>query len=152
MYKNWRNISQIKDVHFMWALALLDLTTDFGESIAEQLTFYFDEIQGPVGPIPLSALREKAKLSPHIEDCGDVENNLVFCDAIPKEWPLFYFGNKEAVQAYENCELVPDELSDAEKVGEIYEWKSKKLVLVEHDFVQGEEWFFVPAELIITDK
>lgn len=149
MNKNWKAICEIKDTHFMWAIALLDLATDFGQMVARRFPEYFtDEPQQ--GPIPLSVLRRNASKSREVSN--KPEEFLVTCEALPKDWPVMWFGDDDTMKAYSQFDRIPEALSKADKVGEVYEWQGKKVVLVERGFVQGEEWFFVPAELIAVDR
>lgn len=151
MYKNWKAICQITDTHFMWALALLDLTTDLGRMVAERFPEYFSNKQ-QAGPIPLSVLQITAQNNN--EGSDRPEEHLVAYNTIPSDWPLIKLGDDETVREYKDhgFQKVPKELEDANEVGVIYDWNGKKLVLVERAYVQGEEWEFVPAELIAVDK
>lgn len=56
-HKNWPVICQIRDPLFQMAVALLDLTTQFGQEIARSLPSYFTDEQVN-GPYPLSMLME----------------------------------------------------------------------------------------------
>ncbi len=160
MYKNWKEIHKIQDAHFMWALALLDLATDFGRMIVERFPEFFTAEQ-PAKPL-LSELRaiagnnfaaewKRAKgetcLAPSCE-------YLVSCDAIPEWMPIMHFVRRHGDDCLINC--YPDALSappelenEIDYVGSIYTWQGKKLILVEFS---DWEWYFVPAELIAIDS
>jgi len=150
MYKNWKEINKVTDVHFMRALALLDLDSPLGRTVVVALPQFFCE-ERTDGPVPLSVLRLKASTTMAMEDNGHSEEDLISQGAIPDEWPVFRFGDEDSVRAY-GFEPVPEALIPANEVGKIYRWDDKDLVLVERGLVDGDEWFFVPAELIAVDK
>lgn len=149
--KNWQAIRQVTDTHFRWALAMLDLATDFGLVVAERFPEYFSDEQ-TAGPVPLSVLNLVAE-----KNCCDgnpnPKDNLVTYGAIPKDWPIFNFGDAETIERYGDSygfRLIPKELEAAVHTGAVYEWEGKQLVLV--DRVIGVEWQFVPAELVDVSK
>lgn len=148
-HKNWKAICKIPDTHFMWALALLDLATDFGRSMAGRLPEYFTGEQQK-GPVPLSVLRmfvqEKeardkkgyAPLPDGVIGYFDLPGLRFFHD----DWSLMSWGD-------EGETLCPKELSGVVTFGKVVKWQGKKLVLVE--LCDHESWF-VPAECIALDK
>jgi hypothetical protein len=152
MYKNWKAICQITDTHFMWALALLDLATDLGRMVVERFPEFFSNEQ-QAGPIPWSVLITKAKGKAN-KDCQYPEDNMYSCEVIPDGWPVFKFGDEDTIVGYPELgfEPVPEELKNATKVGSTYTWGEKQIILIEFAQVKGDEWHFVPAELIVVDK
>jgi hypothetical protein len=148
MFKNWKTICQIPDVHFMWAIALLDLETDFGKSMMEKFPEYFVK-QQQLGPIPLSVLLFKAS---KVKGYDAPENFLVSTGAIPSFWPIFKFGDQYTVERYDDFILIPEELKRANEVGKVYSWQGKRLILVENGYVAGDEWFFVPVGFIDVEQ
>ncbi len=157
MYKNWENISRIEDKHFMMALALLDLSTDFGRMVAERFPEYFSKEQQAKGPIPLSVLQTIAEENAAREhNPGYGAYHLVLYDAIPGWMPMFWFATDELTLKEHSNEVMvlPKDLESLlEKnnhtVGIIYKWRGKDIILV--DFLDTGEWFFVPAEIILIN-
>lgn len=153
-YRNWQAICKIPDTHFMWALALLDLATDFGQSVVERLPEYFtDELQQ--GPIPMSVLRMQANegvMKATGGECG-VTDALVFRGSTVHELPLIRFAVASAIAEYPHLgfQLIPKELESAETVGKVYKWQGKDIVLLE--CIEGSgEWTFTPAECVALDR
>ncbi|KKP67064.1 MAG: hypothetical protein UR66_C0002G0094 [Candidatus Moranbacteria bacterium GW2011_GWE1_35_17] len=146
MYKNWKAICQITDTHFIWALALLDLTTDFGCMVAERFPEYFSNEQ-QLGPIPWSIIKQKA-----------IENNGEFADLAPVTWgafkeydiPLIKFdGSGECPHISE----IENWLGESHSQGDVMDWKGKQLCLVEDSWTDGNDWaYFAPVKLIVFDK
>ena len=155
MYKNWKAICQITDTHFMWALALLDLATDFGRMVAERFPEYFSNEQ-QAGPIPLSAIFEKARSG---ETEGFSEEYIVSNGTVAKfNIPMIEFGVDERGAGDNNLPLLPHEI-DFQKIrsdnnsnaGLEIEWKGKRLIMLEYNEHVGSV-SFAPAELIAVDK
>ena len=152
MHKNWKAICEITDTHFMWALALLDLNTDLGRLVAERFPEFFSN-EPNTGPIPWSVLTQKARKKAN-RDYQHPEENMYSCEVIPDGWSIFKFGDKDTIVGYPELvfEPIPEELEDAKRVGSTYTWGEKQLILIEFAQVKGNEWYFVPAELIAVDK
>lgn len=160
MYKNWRAICQITDTHFMWALALLDLTNNFGQMVAERFPEYFST-EKQMGPIPLSVLFILAKK--HGKEQGVDTDCLVSHD---KYWskkfdiPIISFSTCEDNGF--NDPMLPTEINSQiealgrrAEVGDIFSWEGKKLVLLENNDDKRGSCFlmhFAPAEIIAVDK
>ena len=153
-YKNCKAICQVSDTHFMWALALLDLATDFGRSVVERFPEYFTEER----PVPLSVLRKWAReygFGPGPRNCA--RNFLHQHGAIDHfNLPVLWFVHQ--ADEYEkwrkkphgpDIHLTTDELAKVTTVGEVAEWQGKKIVLVET--IYTESWF-VPADCIALDR
>lgn len=151
MYKNWETICCIKDVHFLRALVLLDITTDFGCIVANRFPEYFSK-ERQVGPIPLSVLRIKAQDTKlYIKN---PEDHLFICNAIPEEWPVIKFGDDNAVDRYKDhgFQIIPRKLKRAKNIGALYEWEGEKIILVDRGHIFGMQWIFVPVEFIDINK
>lgn len=154
MFKNWKAICSVVDKHFMWALALLDLTTDFGRMIVEKLPEFFDSKQ-QIGPIPLSAITQRAKGEAEMFS----EEYIVSNGTAQKfEIPLIEFGVDEEGAKDNNLPLLPAEIKlhvirceSNSKMGLNVEWQGKKLVMLEYNEHIGSV-SFAPAELIAVDK
>lgn len=164
-YKNWKAICQIKDTHFMWAMALLDLTTNFGQSVAERFPEYFGSEQQQ-GPIPLSVLRQLAE-----KDGREQKANQFDClVSFDKYWgrkgqigenlPIISFST--ITDNSFDDPMLPDEidkqieaLGRRAEVGDIFTWEGKSFVLMENNDEKRGSCFlmyFAPAELIAVDK
>lgn len=148
MYKNWKNICQIEDIHFMWALALLDLTTDFGRMVVKRFPEYFSSKQ-QAGPVPWSLIKKKA-----------VEKNGVNADLAPVTFdgfrgydiPILEFRLSGGNEKYPPTEI-ENWLNEGHSQGDILDWEGKKLIFVEDSWSDGNDWAcFAPAELIAMDK
>lgn len=153
MSKNWKAICEIPDRHFMWAIALLDLATTFGQMVIERFPEYFTK-ESETGPVPLSVLRMKARenAAKYGDDAEAGERHISCYGAVPSWMPEFCFREPEdRLGAESGLEVIPQELSEARTIGEIYEWEGKKLVLIDY-FEDGGERRFVPAECINIDK
>ncbi len=152
MYKNWKAICKIEDTQFMLAFALLNLETEFGKTACERFPEYFSD-EEQLGPVPLSALKATAWEN---NDDGheEPEKYLISYRAIPEDWPIINFGDADTLNGYRNSgfQLIPEELKEACSFGKIYKWGEKELVLMELNYTEGEEWWFVPAELVDVDK
>ena len=143
MFKNWKMICQIVDVHFMWAMALLDLTTDFGRLVIERFPEYFSkELQ--TGPIPKSVIQTWTRMKNHGCDDAPVTYGVMKNFNVP----LFKF---EGSDISAEMKLWLEGHSSCQWKG--FEWEGKKLVCIEDEWHDGNDWvFFVPAELIALDK
>jgi|FLOH01.1.fsa_nt_gi hypothetical protein len=154
MYKKWLEICAIPDKHFMTAIALLDLTSDFGEIVVASLPQFFTE-KKQAGPIPLSIIIKNAFSSPLAigREYGPPEWHLEEYGAIPDDWPIIYFGDEESCSENDSLQLIPKHLMSLQEttdIGKIVEWDGKKIILVDGCVDLGE-WTFVPAELICVD-
>ena len=162
-YKNWKAICAVPDTHFMWALALLDLTTDFGQGTAERFPEYFTEEKQECWPVPMSVLRMEANVA-YIKsgdfpfgdhDDGTTDNIVSRGDEIGgvvNQLPLIKFALSDVIKRYPDLgfSIVPEELESATDVGMVYRWKGKDMVLLEN--MGDGEWIFTPAECIALDK
>lgn len=164
MYKNWKAINGISDKHFMYAFALLDLETEFGKKMAEKFPEYFlHEKPEQAGPVPLSAIREYAINNPdhHADEgCFQPPQDFLFTQGAVEYFgiPVILFaGHKETLSTYkdQNVKMLPKELEKAQKatlIGEQYEWRSTKLILLEnYDDGVDHEIYFTPAKTILVD-
>jgi hypothetical protein len=156
MFKNWKAICEILDPHFMWAIALLNLTTDFGQMVASRFPEYFTDKEQQ-GPIPMSVLVEKA--IENERDCAFSAEYIVSCGA-PSHFniPIIEFAIDEQAQHDYDVPLLPVEISrddirsdDNDRMGHVVEWRGKKLVLLEYNVHTGLI-SFAPAECIAVDK
>jgi hypothetical protein len=157
MYKNWQAISNIPDIHFRWAMALLELGSDFGGQIAKQLPAYFSD-QKLEGPIPLSAIILKARNEKTDEDFFSEEFIVSNGVAAKFDITLIEFGVDEASAAGADFPLLPPEISLENircsinsKMGLRIVWDGKELVMLEYNENIGTV-SFAPAELIAVDK
>lgn len=149
MYKNWKAICAVPDTHFRWALALLDLASEFGKLVVARLPDFFTENE-QVGPVPLSVMRMRAEENAAAEGSpGNGSVHLHCYDAIPNWMPKLWFVTSYRLKEYPEAQPVPPELESVAVVGTICQWEGKKIILV--DYIGDEEWFFVPAECIFID-
>ncbi|MBI4993029.1 MAG: hypothetical protein HZC26_02750 [Candidatus Magasanikbacteria bacterium] len=138
-------IRKVPDTHFMWALALLDLATDFGQSVVERFPEYFTEEQRD-GLVPWSVLRKWARehgSGPGSRRCA--HNFLHQHGAIDHfNLPVLWFVHQ--ADEYEkwrekshghNVHLTTDEIARVQTVGEVAEWQGKKIVLVETIYTES---------------
>ncbi|MBU3923878.1 MAG: hypothetical protein KJ592_03100 [Nanoarchaeota archaeon] len=158
MFKNWLAISVVVDVHFRWALALLDLKSEFGQKIARQNPEYFCE-EKLLGPVPLSAIiqRSRDEYSPD----GFSEEYVVSNDTFKYFGiPVFEFASEwDTKKDYPDLSLLPEEIdldridvsSANASIGMSFEWQGKELVLLEYNDITGIV-SFVPAECVDVDK
>ena len=142
---------------FMGELAIIDLNTPFGQSIARQLPEYFSEDEDSGGAIPLSVihtitrrraaaaqdLSERSHLFPQSHGATDELSIPLVEYAIPsgrlgwsvaREW---------------NVALMPSELHSATKQGDKATLGGRELVLVEYNNNEGMDVaYFAPAERV----
>lgn len=165
MYKNWKAICEIADKHFMWAIALLDLASDFGKMIASKLPEYFtDEPQ--TGPIPLSMIRMLAEKESAEKGFGYTDCLVSYC----KYWghgqfsiPILDFTTDEDGDSCGfNAPMLPseiqsqiDQMGRRAEVGDTFIWEGKKIVLLENNDEERGSCFlmhFAPADCVLADK
>jgi hypothetical protein len=149
MYKNWKAICQIPDTHVMWALALLDMKSDLGQRIAQQLPEYFTQ-EEQAGPYPLSLMRAKAQENGRRDgnNCG--EQFIVSFDAVPDGIPIQTFDLYGNNVAGLNGPKLPPEISPDTRQGEIVTWGGKQFVVLENN-ESCQELSIAPAELVHVD-
>lgn len=146
MYKNWKAICQITDTHFMWALALLDLATDFGRMVAERFPEYFSSEQ-QAGPIPLSIIKMRACQNTQREVGKAYDDYPVTYHALDEfDVPIIEFWDQGENPLPHELE----ELIKGKKQGDTIIWKGKRITLIEDNPECGT--YFIPAELIAVDK
>ena len=148
MYKNWDAIFSINDYYLKLAFSFLDLSTELGQKIAQRLPEYFSG-NDLMQPIPLSVFKFKANT--YRDGTKNPENFLISSGAIPADWPILNFGDELALNTMcPEYEPIPAELKWAKKIGAIFHWQGKKIILVEYHVSEefGKTWYFVPAELI----
>jgi len=162
-YKNWKAICRIPDGHFMLAMALLDLSTDFGRMVAERFPDYFNEEQ-QAGPIPLSAIRKLAERA--AREQGASFKSFDCLVSFDKYWgktfniPIFCFSSVEDNDF--DDPMLPSEinfqieaLDRRAEVGDVFTWEGKMVVLMENnDDKRGDCFlmYFASAELVAVDK
>ncbi len=148
MYKNWKAICEVPDAHFRWALALLDLTTNFGQNVVDQLPEYFTaEVEE--GPIPMSVLKAHAVSVDGYSDCFVTDK---VCDKF--NIPYFRYSLPKDPGGEVSRPIPPEfkhleNLGDLEGFGTIIEDSGKKLVLIES--CTPEALYFAPLERIALD-
>lgn len=156
MFKNWKAICGIEDAFFMWAIALLDLATDFGQMVASRFPEYFTDKEQQ-GPVPWSVLRMTAEKNAAQTNGGqpcNAANHLECYNAIPESMPILHFAVDEYALDHGATYPPPDldaALDEADVVGKIYYCGGKAIILVDSIGNCGE-WYFVPAECIALDK
>lgn len=152
MYKDWKAICQVPDTHFMWALALLDTSTDFGRQVVERFPEYFTQ-EEQAGPVPLSVLRQDANRGA-TEDDGPNQryDDLVSDGACDRfDIPTQGFSGPEDYRSGRSS--LPPELAHlvgVKGIGFVAEWGDKKVVVVENGM--PEYIFVAPAERIALDR
>lgn len=163
LYKNWQAIVSIGDSHFKWAMALLDLNTDFGQKIAKQLPEYFTDKQlSQVGPIPLSAIYILAEeYARDRGSCGDTDCLVSFGERWQKRYPIPILSFSTIPNNTFDVPLLPaeidkqmEELGRRVEVGDIFTWEGKSIVVLENNDSERGSCFlieFAPAELIHVD-
>jgi hypothetical protein len=160
MYKNWKAICGIPDVHFMWAMALLDVTSDFAKELMTKLPEYFTT-EEQKGPVPLSLLVEVASAA-YVQEGYDLNEkdplaciDLAYDGKIREKFdiPTRAFrgpsGDNDALSP-----LPIELLSAVEEVNArcatILEYKGKKFIIV------GGSWpdsvVLAPVECIALDR
>ena len=154
MFKNWRAIKDIPDRHFMWAIALLDLHTEFGQQIAAKFPEYFQQEQPTEnGPIPLSVIIQRAEEAALGEGNGR-QFPVIWDGAVDIPMIITFSLNSDNE---DGNSVLPNEIAKQLKSGQKYigqevMWEGKKLVLLEESYSSSDYWIhFVPAELIIVD-
>ena len=163
MYKNWKVICGIRDCHFRWAMALLDLTSDLGKRLISQLPEYFTAEQ-LAGPVPLSILRHLARQN--ALEQGATERSMdclvSFDECWQKEYdiPIMTYSTI-ADSEFDNIPMFPEEISQQMdklgrrvEVGDVFTHAGKQLVVLENnDEHRGSCFlmFFAPAEHIAVD-
>lgn len=163
MFKNWRAIKDIPDRHFMWAIALLDLATEFGKQIAAKFPEYF-QLEQPAenGPIPLSVIIQRAE--EEAEDGGGSDGSArlhpVIYDATHDLTVIDFRGKDDNESDYSFLpDVVAEQLEGDLYVGKEVEWEGKKLVMLEYYYehycdttpVTIRIYHFAPAEQVIVD-
>ncbi len=149
MYKNWKAICEVKDNHMMWALALLDLTSDLGRRFVEQLPEFFSQ-EETAGPYPLSLMREAAQENGRKQGTDNGANYIVSHDGVPGHIPVKMFDKFGKNVASLNGPKLPDEISPDARAGETVTWEGKQFVVLENND-SCEELAIAPAELIFVD-
>lgn len=159
MFKNWKAICEILDTHFMWALALLDLETNFGQSVAKRFPEYFSD-QEEAGPIPLSVLRMLAEQDATQQGSHNFDCLVSFGRYWRKKYniPIISFS----IFPDSDLPMLPSEIDDQidnlgrrAEVGDMFIWEGKPLVLLENNDDQRGSAFvmeFAPAELIAVNR
>lgn len=152
MFKRWKLICEIPDQQFMWAIALLDVNSSFGKSVVAAFPEYF-ATEEEQGPFPFSVMCRNAEINAAKgSNTGCSWENLVLHGAIEEWMPLFRFGSGVILEQT-NFEPIPYELKGASRIGDIWKWGGKELVLVEVALDEaGSEWAFVPAECIDVNR
>jgi len=145
MFKNWKAICGIPDQHFMLAMALLDLTGEFGQKIAGQLPEFFSE-ELTQGPFPLSTIltdAEENRFAEEGEDGG--EYNPQYWSSLIQEVKLEF--TTESHNLPYGAIMFPDDLKTGD-IGEVVEWRGKKLVYMGSDC---DSFYYLPLELVVID-
>jgi hypothetical protein len=150
MFKNWKTICGITDKHFMWAIALLDRTSDFGKMVAERFTEYFTDEQ-QIGPYPPSLMRKTAQEKGYPGGSDHGEDLIVSNDAVPDGVPIQTFDKYGKNVAGLDGPLLPTEISPDAKQGDIVTWEGKRFVVLENH-IDCQELSIAPAELIAVDR
>lgn len=154
MNKNWPAISKIDDTHLMWAIALLDLNTELGRRLVEQLPEYFTSEDG-AGPVPLSVMRQEAERRGRARNPDknySYDKLIVHYGGVPPHIPLQTFdvyGNGLVDGGFKPDKL-PSEISPTAQQGDLVTWGGKQFVVLEHSAAL-EEMVIAPAELVIID-
>ena len=161
-FKNWKAICEIPDPLFRMAIALTDLTTDFGQMVATRLREYFSTAPLEPGPVPLSIIKKTAEMrymEDHKDDRdADISRAFDFCDSyrgIPDRIPKIEFGHDGEAAAEWRCEVIPSEYFEVVKkfrIGDTFQWKDKTLMVMENNMSPNVGTIIsVPAELILVD-
>ena len=157
LYKNWPAISRIPDLRLRTALALLDMSTDFGMGFASCLRNFFTENR-TIGPYPLSAIIEEARSHVGVETNRQIHP--VFDGVmLDKDIPLVRFVTSKHVEPAHDNVILPEGLGTLIcrgaplRFGQMFDWEGSKLTLVDigSDLHGGLEYDFAPAELISVD-
>ena len=133
----------------MQALALLDINSEFGKNVVDQLPEYFTEEEQP-GPVPMSVLQQEA------QDKDGFREDLVtdgVCDQF--QIPVIRYslpGDETGAKS----PTIPEELGSLKRIqpkqgfGQVFEVNGQKLVLVENCAPDG--LWFAPLECIALDR
>lgn len=151
VFKNWPAICVIQDKFMKWAIACLNLNSELGQRIVQQLPEYFTD-QEVLGPVPLSAMRQKA-----LEYARTHGGNLewghelpVSYEAVPIGVPVLSFDLYGRNQAGGDFPKLPPEISPHAEQGEVVTWEGKKFVVLENND-SCEEMHLAPAGLVDVD-
>ncbi|MEI8343480.1 MAG: hypothetical protein WCF93_00850 [Candidatus Moraniibacteriota bacterium] len=156
----------MEDFHFRQALALLDLSTEFGQEIAEKFPEFFDYADDPKEqnwPVPLSVLYSLARAQAVKEHYSLADTDKLFC--FSNDWERndihlawFCFSIDPDLCSRQGEPILPDEIAKQVKergkraeVGDAFIWKKKNLVLIENND-SCSFMAFVPAECIDVNK
>jgi hypothetical protein len=155
MFKNWKAICEILDTHFMWAIALLDLATDFGQLVASRFPEYFTDEQ-QAGPIPMSVLFRQAAEN-YAAGIGEFTEEFIVSQKAAEKFniPIIAFGiDPEASNGFD-VQLLPIEIEkealEHRKTGDTLTWRDKKITLLEYNEHIGI-FYFAPAECIDVNR
>lgn len=140
---NWKMICQIADYFLRMALAFANPKTDEGKKLMAAFPECFSET--PIGPVPLSVLREFEKK----EYPKESRDFLASHDAIRHfGLPSIEYGLDDDASKEWNVPLLPQKFFAAE-VGCILELQGQKFVVVENNQNPGVfVMYLVPAHAI----
>ncbi len=172
--KNWKKICQIEDFHFRMAVSLVDVSTEFGQEIAEDrfreyfnLTEdYVDEFlaKEDIYPVPLSVLLALARAEAVLEKSGEADTEMLVCysgywEKMDIQIPEICFATEDNC-VFEDVPMLPMEIrrqikrKRKVKIGNTFTWEGKKIVLMENgdNPRNGYFLFFAPAECVDVSK
>lgn len=148
MFKNWKAICLVADKYFMQALALLDLTTSFGQTIVERLPEFFTDEQ-QIGPIPLSVIKMRARqITQRL--FGEEFDEYPVTYGVLREYhiPVIEFWDQSDNPTPPEIKFFTKKASQGDSI----EWQGKKMVLLEKNSDCGSGRYFALAEFIAVDK
>lgn len=133
MFKNWERICKIEDTHFMWAMALLDLASEFGRNVASRFPEYFLEKQDEQQkyPIPLSVIRKASEREIKESRSDNIDALVSFCKYWDFDIPIISFSTEED-NGFDDPMLPREVREQVGKLcrravpGDIFIWEKKK--------------------------